>query len=91
MRVGQLETQLYDACMGFDHETSEADDTNDKTEPTGGAAEAQQDKEAGQRGENEGLYSMMLQLCSELHKHLRPRVYHGTDMDTLCEVSYIHR
>lgn len=33
-----------------------------------------------------GLYAMLLQLCSELHKHLRPRVYHGTDMDTLCEV-----
>lgn len=33
-----------------------------------------------------GLYGMLLQLCSELHKHLRPRVFHGTDMDTLCEV-----
>lgn len=35
-----------------------------------------------------GLYGMLLQLCSELHKHLRPRVFHGTDMDTLCEVRY---
>lgn len=36
-----------------------------------------------------GLYRMLLQLCSELHKHLRPRVFHGTDMDTLCEVRKI--
>lgn len=41
-----------------------------------------EEEEAGRAG----LYGMLLQLCSELHKHLRPKVFHGTDMDTLCEV-----
>lgn len=47
----------------------------------------QREEEAAEVEEGRAaLYGMLLQLCSELHKHLRPALYHGTDMDTLCEV-----
>lgn len=106
VRVGQLETQLYDACLGEENDdnptsskgrdkskqavlASEGGDRGhlEEKEAVGGGeklpdAEEEADMEEGRAG----LYGMLLVLCSELHKNLRPRVYHGTDMDTLCEV-----
>lgn len=135
VRVGQLETQLHDACLGTNEMQDEDALKKSLRGPnglskergnkavngtavaaaaaagTGGTGEdgaaAQGTKYGvaakgngvsaeGEEGEGEdeeaeagraGLYGMLLQLCSELHKHLRPKVYHGTDMDTLCEVS----
>lgn len=121
VRVGQLETQLYDACLGSEEEQEQGQNqqqSNGTAEAKGssspraeeegkGGRGNQQEGEEGQGEEEQakreldlqreeeaaeveegraGLYGMLLQLCSELHKHLRPRVYHGTDMDTLCEV-----
>ncbi|CAN0364928.1 unnamed protein product, partial [Ectocarpus fasciculatus] len=140
VRVGQLETQLYDACLGPEEEEEEqeqvqvqvqnqqqrepasssngAEEVKGSSSPRGEAAgkggrENQQEEDEGQGEEEEeakreldlqreeeaaeveegraGLYGMLLQLCSELHKHLRPRVYHGTDMDTLCELVSVIR
>eukprot|EP00903_Cladosiphon_okamuranus_P006806 g6634.t1 len=122
VRVGQLETQLYDACLGPDEEQAQDGAAADKKaglkgkekagdEDAGGEGTGQKKKEDGkekdeeakelelQRAEEEaeveegraGLYGMLLQLCSELHKHLRPRVFHGTDMDTLCELVSVIR
>ncbi|CBJ32946.1 conserved unknown protein [Ectocarpus siliculosus] len=139
VRVGQLETQLYDACLGPEEEQEQAqnqqqretaaassssngtDETKGSSSPRGeegkGGRGNQQEEEGGGeeegQGEEEeakreldlqreeeaaeveegraGLYGMLLQLCSELHKHLRPRVYHGTDMDTLCELVSVIR
>ncbi|CAN0335944.1 unnamed protein product, partial [Ectocarpus sp. 12 AP-2014] len=131
VRVGQLETQLYDACLGPEEEqvqvqnqqeretaassSNGADEAKGSSYPRGeegGGGRGNQQEEEGQEEEEEakreldlqreeeaaeveegraGLYGMLLQLCSELHKHLRPRVYHGTDMDTLCELVSVIR
>ncbi|CAN0034129.1 unnamed protein product, partial [Ectocarpus sp. 13 AM-2016] len=131
VRVGQLETQLYDACLGPEEEqvqvqnqqqretaasssngTDEAKESSSPRGEEGGGGRGNQQEEEGQEEEEEakreldlqreeeaaeveegraGLYGMLLQLCSELHKHLRPRVYHGTDMDTLCELVSVIR
>lgn len=99
VRVGQLETQLYDACLGTENASDpngargkEAAEGigNGKEEGKGEGEDEKKRDEGEEDAEMEegraGLYGMLLQLCSELHKHLRPRVFHGTDMDTLCEV-----
>ena len=118
VRVGQLETQLYDACLGDEDENDnntardttassskggvpikeavrrseggEGDRGEEKTGGEGGVEGAVPDveEEADMEEGRAGLYGMLLVLCSELHKNLRPRVYHGTDMDTLCEVRW---
>lgn len=118
VRVGQLETQLYDACLGEENDdnnnpardsttssskggvpskeavrSSDGGDGSHAEKEAGGEegmvpdAEEEADMEEGRAG----LYGMLLVLCSELHKNLRPRVYHGTDMDTLCEVRLCSR
>lgn len=117
VRVGQLETQLYDSCLGDEEENDNNNTARDTTASSlkggvpikeavrsseGGEGDRGEEKAEGGVGEEEtvpdaeeeadmeegraGLYGMLLVLCSELHKNLRPRVYHGTDMDTLCEV-----
>lgn len=92
VRVGQLEAQLYDACLGDDEsDTPDSSGVSNSKEAEPGSENMEETDLAGEReAEIEdgraGLYGMLFQLCSELHKHLRPRVFHGTDMDTLCEV-----
>ena len=34
----------------------------------------------------EGLYDMLLALCDEMYKYLRPRLLAATDVDELCEI-----
>lgn len=81
--------------MGQDKQQRAEDEVKQKENENEKEDEEEEEKELElQRAEEEaeveggraGLYGMLLQLCSELHKHLRPRVFHGTDMDTLCEV-----
>ncbi|CAM9529868.1 unnamed protein product [Chrysoparadoxa australica] len=70
IRLGQLETQLYDSCFG-------------ESNPTEGSG-------SGSGTEN-GLYEMLLALCSDMYEHLRPLLLHDYDMDQLCDVISVVR
>ncbi|CAM9632517.1 unnamed protein product [Phaeothamnion confervicola] len=97
IRLGQLESRLYDSCMGAGPRHGGGVDESkgsfaggDTASVAGSIAAAEDDLgsvgASSYREDVAGLYDMLLALCEELYMHLRPRMLTGNDMNELCEV-----
>ncbi|KAG5181521.1 hypothetical protein JKP88DRAFT_263614 [Tribonema minus] len=78
IRIGQLEVQLFDDCMSGSSGSS-------AQQGDGGSGDSAPQR-GDDGGENEGLYNMLLALCDEMYRYLRPRMLHANDIDELCEI-----
>jgi hypothetical protein len=75
IRLSQLETQLFDACMGLD--SSNASESNGSSSNSNSPMTPRTPKGTATTASApgaEGLYDMLLALCDEV-SHLRTHIY----------------